>query len=98
LFETPRTLEAPPGPVPQICPTPGHTPLLEPEERSAAVAAWLFANVTIDSSTTALAALAHHQDILRIIETLPIARRTCQRVPEDKANLHLVVVCLETIG
>jgi hypothetical protein len=81
LFDTPRTLEAPPGPLPQICPTPGHTPLVEPDERSAAEAAPPVATVTVDSRTTALVAVTHHRDILRNIDTLPIARRTRQRSP-----------------
>jgi hypothetical protein len=85
LSETPRTLEAPPGPLPQIWPTPGHTPVVEPDDRTAARAVELPANATVEMSTVALTAVAHHQDILRNIETLPIALVTRERRPKGRA-------------
>ena len=85
LVETPRTLEAPPGPGPQIWPTPGHTPLVEPDERSAAEATELPAIATAETRITVLAAAAHHQDILRNINTLPIALGARKRAPAQRA-------------
>ena len=85
LLETPRTFEAPPGPFPQTWPTPGHTPLVEPDARSAAEAAEVLVKVAVEMTTTALAAVTHHQDILRNINTLPIALRTGNGRPERRA-------------
>jgi hypothetical protein len=85
LVETPRTLELPPGPGPQIWPTPGHMPLPEPDARSAAEATELPASDTVEISITVLAAAVHHQDILRNINTLPIALGARERPPTQKA-------------
>ena len=64
LSDTPRTLEAPPGPGPQIWPTPGHTPLAELEVRTAAEATELPAKATVEMSTIAAAAAVSQREIL----------------------------------
>jgi hypothetical protein len=51
---------------------PGHTPLVDPDACSAAEAAESPDDATAESNSTALAAVAHHQDILRNICTLPL--------------------------
>ena len=63
----------------------GHTPLVEPDERSAAEATELPAIATAETRITVLAAAAHHQDILRNINTLPIALGARKRAPKRRA-------------